>query len=53
MYMYGCLKLHYINFLNVVRFEADNWNKQKHLCSKAIGAKMKVQYTAIAWCVYM
>ena len=26
----------------LVRFDADNWNKLKNLCSKTIGAKMKV-----------
>ena len=28
--------------LSLVRFEADNWNKLKHICSKTIGTKMKV-----------
>lgn len=28
-------------FLTTVRFQTDNWNKLRNLCSKEIGAKMK------------
>ena len=28
-------------FLATVRFQTDNWNKLRNLCSKEIGAKMK------------
>jgi len=26
----------------IVRFQADNWNKLRRICSKEIGVKMKV-----------
>lgn len=28
--------------LHTVRFQADNWNKLRNLCSKEIGARMKL-----------
>ena len=31
-----------VKFIFLVRFDADNWNKLKNLCSKTIGSKMKV-----------
>ena len=31
-----------VNIFHIVRFQADNWNRITHLCSKEIGAKMKV-----------
>ena len=33
--------LSYFLFFSLVRFQADNWNKLKNICSKEIGAKMK------------
>ena len=40
-----------VNSYFIVRFQADNWNRITHLCSKEIGAKMMVLGECIALCM--